>query len=280
MTGTPCSCEHVGIADAGELEQLRRADGAGREQYLAPGIDAFSFAAGNEGHAARPLAIEDDAARERIGDDGQIRAARGRREIAVHRAATQPIAAVYLQRRRALGRIGVVIGDSRVPGLHTGFDEGIGNGVPAELFDSDRAAATAPSGVSEPAILDLLEIREQVRIAPARAAGRAPFVVLRRMAANKYKAVDRARSAQDPAARPVKLVAMELSLRFGVGLPDVGFIVEQLADAERYAHPQPPVALAGLEQSHGVLAAFGESSSQHAAGRAGPDDDVIVDARR
>ena len=73
---------------------------------------------------------------------------------------------------------------------------------------------------------------------------------------------------------------MQLRLGFRVGLPDEGRIVEQLADAQRHTHPQATVALAGLEQRHGLLAVFRQTSSQRAAGRASPDDDVIVDVRR
>ena len=121
----PALLQQIGVTDPGELEQLRRADRAGGEQHLAPRIGALSFAARGEPHAARALAVEDDAACDCVGDDGQIRAARGRREITVHRAAAQAVAAAYLQRCRALGKIGVVIGNARVAGLDAGFDEGV-----------------------------------------------------------------------------------------------------------------------------------------------------------
>src|SRR5205085_12161234 len=57
-------------------------------------------------------------------------------------------------------------------------------------------------------------------------------------------------------------------------------VVEQEGEAERHAHQRMAVAAAGFQQQHPPAAIGAQPVGQHAAGRAGADDHVIVAAAR
>ena len=64
--------EVPGRADAGQLQDLGRADGAGREHDLAPGRDDPLRAVLAVGHGERTPAVQDDAAHQGIRLDPQV----------------------------------------------------------------------------------------------------------------------------------------------------------------------------------------------------------------
>ncbi len=57
------------IADAAELQQLRRGHHAARKDHLAPGVYLFALAAVGIFDAGRALAVEQDLRRMGMGDD-------------------------------------------------------------------------------------------------------------------------------------------------------------------------------------------------------------------
>ena len=103
-----------GIADPGELEQLRRADRPGGEQNFAPRLRFAFLPVNDKRHAAGARPVEHDMRRERLGGDAQIRSARRRREVADGSAAAQSVTCADLQRRRAIRDVRIVIGDPRI----------------------------------------------------------------------------------------------------------------------------------------------------------------------
>jgi hypothetical protein len=62
----------VSRADARQHEQLRRPDGARRQDHLGRGARRLRLPAGPVGHPGGPAALDDQAGDERVGDDGQV----------------------------------------------------------------------------------------------------------------------------------------------------------------------------------------------------------------
>src|SRR5262245_63437938 len=64
--------EALSLADAGELEQLRRGNGSRRHDHLAPSTRLALMALDLVAHAHAARALEDEGERQRIGLDGQV----------------------------------------------------------------------------------------------------------------------------------------------------------------------------------------------------------------
>src|SRR5205814_1333942 len=88
--------------------------------------------------------------------------------------------------------------------------------------------------------------------------------------------VDRARPAQHLAARPWQAASVELGLRLGLELPGDLRVVDIAVEAGRDVDPRVAVLAAGFEQQYLVHRVRRQPVGEHAAGRSGTDDDVIV----
>ena len=101
------------------------------------------------------------------------------------------------------------------------------------------------------------------------------MIVVGRLAAHIDHGVDRARAAEQPAARPIHAPALHRRLRRRLVAPVVSRTGE-LGDAGRHAHKKRSVRAAGLEQQHFGFGFCRQPVGQHRTGRARADDDVIV----
>src|SRR5437870_4795616 len=81
--------EDFGGADAGELQELRRVDGAARKDDLAPGARFVHLAVLTILNADGTLAVEQDASGERIGFDPEIGTPPRRPQISARRRHAQ-----------------------------------------------------------------------------------------------------------------------------------------------------------------------------------------------
>ena len=121
-----------------------------------------------------------------------------------------------------------------------------------------------------------LEERQHVVPAPAGEPELAPVVVVGGLAAHVDHGVDGGGAADHLAARIVEAAAVEPRLRLGLEHPVGARIADGEEIADRDVEPDPVVPAAGLEQQHARSGIGGEPVRQHAAGRAGADDDVVV----
>ena len=76
--------------DAGDLQQLRRVDGAARHDHLALGAQELRLATLADIDADRAPALEDDARDERLRLDEQVLPSHRRPEIGARRRASEP----------------------------------------------------------------------------------------------------------------------------------------------------------------------------------------------
>src|SRR5665647_1201067 len=91
--------------------------------------------------------------------------------------------------------------------------------------DMQRPAGTVPRGGAKIVVFHLAIETQDIRPAPAVIAERRPAVVIRGLAARVDHGVDRARSADDLAARLIDLATGEPGLRLGFVHPVHGRIV-------------------------------------------------------
>ena len=124
-------------------------------------------------------------------------------------------------------------------------------------------------------VLGALEVGQHLVVAPARGPAGRPAVVVGAVAAEVDHRVDRARSADDLAAREVQAAAPEPRLRLAVEIPvDAG--LEQHREGRRHGDLRLGVLTAGLEQRDPDVGILAEPRRDHAACRSRADDHVVV----
>ena len=153
----------------------------------------------------------------------------------------------------------------------------IGRGERCSLTRSGPPAPWYSRGPAH-VVLGLDEVRQHVGVAPAGRALRLPGVVVERASAHVEHRVHRARAAERLAARDEQRASVDVRLGLGREVP-VELGVELLREGRRDLDLQRAVLAAGLEQQHAHRGVLGEAVGEHAAGRAGADDHVVV-ARR
>ncbi len=181
----------VAGADAGEHQEMRRADGAGGEDDLA--TVGQRQVAGGEADAGGAAVGEEDAPDLLVGEDRQVRAVTdGVEEGASGREA----AAVLLRdlvETDALSRVGVEIGGGGVPALGPGCDEGAGERVyQPEVADGKGAAGAVMRGAEGGVAFKVKEGLADGGPVPVRPRAGGPVAVVKRMAAHVDHCVDRA----------------------------------------------------------------------------------------
>src|SRR5262245_39242521 len=88
--------------------------------------------------------------------------------------------------------------------------------------------------------------------------------------------VDRGGATEHLSARGFDAAAVEVWLRLGVKAPVEQAPLVQLAHAERHVDERMRVAPTRLEQEHPRCVILAQAIGEHAPGRAGTDDDVVV----
>ena len=265
-------------ADARQLQDLRRADGAGGQDHLAPRRQPLAGQQLDPGCArAGAVRFDRDAPHLRVGPHGQVRPLPDRAQERLDAAPAPAAALVHLEVGVAEVVAPVELGDLRNPALLGGVPPGVED-LPAHapLFDPHLAAGPVAFVGAVLVVLRALEHRQHVVPAPAAVAERRPVVVVALLPAHVDHRVDRGAAAEDPPAG----VADAAAVQPGVGLGPVAPVGARVADgvevADRDVDPEVVVPPARLEQQHADAGVGGQPVGEHAPGRAGPDDDVVV----
>ena len=265
--------EQAARADAGELQELGRADGAARQDDLAPRrhIGRPALAAELDAECAAP--VEADARRLGVGEDGQVRPTHDRAQEGFRCVPAHAALLVDVEVAAALVVAAVEVVGPGDADLGRGRPEGLED-LPAQAHVLDPPLAARAVGLVG-ALVEVLgagEGGQHVVPAPAGVAELAPVVVVARLAAHVDHAVDRRAAAQHPAARIVERAAVEARLRLGLEAPVGPGVVLGVEVADRDVNPDVAVLAAGLEQADPVVRVRGQPVGEHAARRAGADD--------
>ena len=248
--------EVIRLADAGQLEEMRRADRAGGEDHLARRVGDLDAAGAREYDAGRALAVERDVVYQRAGHDLQIRPLRRRLQIGLRGAGATPAAAGLLAPTDAVAGAGRQVVDVRsvidaeLPAASMIAWHTAGRSLIGEVVE-EPAPAVQLAVFALPA-LGLLEKRQYVVPAPAAVAKLRPMVEIFGLAADIDQAVDRGGAAEHAAARIGDGAAGGAGIGLGLEVPGQGRVVEQLHEADRDVDQWVPVAPAGLDQQDSV----------------------------
>ena len=179
-----------------------------------------------------------------------------------------------------LGGAVVVVDDLRAEGVRRGLQE-LGRALLRVLVvagDLDRAARAAELVLAVLEVLHALVRRVDGVGVPALVALGRPGVEVGAVAAHVDHAVDRARAADDLAARHRHLAVQDVLLRRGVVAPvdgalDLGLGVHR-ADHPGLLHQELLVGLARLEHDH-AGSGLGQPAGHGGAGASRSDHDVV-----
>ncbi len=267
----------LGLADAGQFQQLRRIDRPGADHDLAPGAGLPPLAGNRVTQAGAAPSVEQQRLGERAGLDAQVWPATDRVEVAMRRAHPPPRGDGRLAHGDAVLHRAVVVGVVRDADLPGGLDQGGEDGVVrCGVGDAQRAVAAAERIVAAALVaLHALEEGQHIGVAPAAVAHLGPAVEVLRLAADEGEAVDGTRPAEHPPARHRDAAA----IGGGLGFRTVEPVHRRIGDHPRIAdrNARPGVACgAGLQQQDRVARVGRKPVRHHRAGRAGTDDDVVA----
>ena len=264
--------------DAGEHQQLGRADRSGTDDHLAVGPQDFRLRSGlcNDLDADRPALLDHDARDHDAGADRQILAVADRLQIGDRGRRPSGVSLRQLIVADAFLAGAVEIGIEGYPHLLAGAEIGLAD---RQWRDRVRHAersliAVEIVGVAL-VVLGTLEVGQHVAIAPA---GKAllllPGVVVARVAARVDLGIDRRSAADHLGLRVAEDAVLHVLLRHGRPAPGRDAL-GHLGEARRHMDQRMPVAAAGFEKQHGNCRVFAQPVGEHAACGTSANDDVV-----
>ena len=269
-----------GVADTGELQQLRRVDRAAAQDDLTRADLTRRPAAVAVRHAHGPVPLEQDPGDEGPAGHVQVRPAHHRVQVGAGRAEPPAPVDVAVEGGEAFLAEAVDVLGELVPSLLDRFEERLEERAGGRAaLEHQRAVAATELIRPGQAGLHPLEVGQAVRVVPAaHARVRGPALVVQRVAALEDHPVDAAGTAEHLSPGVVDAAAVQV--RFGLRL--VLPVVEPAADRERERGRHvdediPPVVRPpGLQDEHAGGRVGGEPVGEGAARRATADDHEVV----
>ncbi len=256
---------------------MRRIDRPAGQQHLRARAHLAQRAALGKFHPDRAPSLEQHAMRQCAGLHPQIRPRQRRAQIGHRRAGPPAPAHRDLQRSDAVLLRAVEIGVERNAAFDRTRNERIVQlVVRAQVGHRERTAGAVVVVGAAFLVLGAAEIGQHVVERPAGAAQLPPQVEILLLPADVDQPVDGAGSAQHPPARPGQAPIVEAGDRFGLEHPGELGVEDVTEEPGRDMDPQVAVLPAGFQQQHSRLRVRAQSVGQHAAGRAGADDHVVV----
>ena len=271
----------IGVANAGELQQLRRVDGTAAQNHLAAGLDVVGAVAVDHLHprglGRAGVGRKAHTRHQCAGAHLQVGAREGRAQVGHGGAPAAALVHRHVHGAQAFLAVAVHVFGARITGLLAGFNEGVVERVFAGAGGHMQGPTVAP--VVVPALgpcFGLAEVGQAVGIRPVLQSGvRRPALVVHGVAADVDHAVDRGRAAQHPPARAVHGAVVHEGLGLGVVVPVVLVVGQRVGKGRWHVDEDAFVAGAGFEQQHRHLGVLGQAVGQHTAGRTGAHDDVV-----
>ena len=262
--------------DPGQHQQHRRVVRAGGKDHLALGSDLLDVVAARDLDTDRPLALEQDPERHRVGDHVEVLPVIGGVQERAGGAAPQPITLGQLEAPDTLLARAVEVGIVLVSGLARRFEHRLDERVHrAAVGHPQRAADAVVPVLAALVVLGAPEVRQDFVIAPALAARRGPAVVVGPVAADVDHRVDRAATPEHAAAREVQAPVAEARFGLAQEIP-VEARLEQRRERDRHVDLRLAVRPSGLEQGDPHVGVLAQAGGQDTAGRPGADDHVVV----
>ena len=263
----PSGGQAIGSADAGQLQKLRRIDGAGAQNHIDVGVGLRNDTADGILDALGAPAAQEHAVNQRSGLYLEIRAAESRCQIRAGSAAPPAVAGGAVDPAKALLPFTVRVGSGAVAGLQSGLNE-CGRQRCSRQIGSEYRQGPGPAVIRISAVqmtLCAFKVRQYVCIAPPRQSRLGPAVVVVGVAADVDHAVDGRRAAEHPPPRMREAPAVEVGLRIRHIVPVEAVGTQQAADCRRHRNSPAAVFRACLEQQYARFPIFREPRREHAA---------------
>ena len=220
--------------------------------------------------------VEDDPGDTEPGGDAQIAAVTRGFEIRDRRAAAPAVPGTeVIVANTFLDRAVEVVVARNVELIARGDDRFDQLVFSADGRTPHRTGEAVVGRVAVDGALEPLEVWQDIGVAPTVVARFRPVVVVLALAANRDQPVDRTRTAECLAARPVDPAAVHPGLGLGVEAPVHAGVEHGLGIPDGNVDPRIGVARPGFEQQHRMATVGGEPVGKNAAGGAGANDDVI-----
>ena len=142
--------------------------------------------------------------------------------------------------------------------------------------DLPLAAFAVERRASAVIVLRLHEIGQHVVPPPSEISQLPPAVVVARLSAHVNHAIHRRAAAEQLSERIGQRSSVQAGLSCGLHPPVGARIADAVEIADRDVDPVVSVVAAGLEQQHPYPRDLRQAVRQHASGRAGSHDDVVV----
>ena len=211
-----------------------------------------------------------------MGEDRQVRPLHRRPQIGVGGRPAHAVLHRHVEPAEPLLPLPVEVGADGVAGLPSGLDEGLVERARFQAARRRERPVAPPPGVAAAAkALRAAKVGKDIRIRPAFGALLLPSLEIERVPADVDEAVDRRRAAEHFSAGAIDPAAAEMRLGLGAIAPVVGARIHRQRQRRRHLDDQRPIGPAVFEREHGRSPVLGQSIGQHAAGRAGADDDVV-----
>ena len=254
--------------DAGQQQQLRRADRSAGDDHLGRG-GALAAAVARPLHAGAACARKQQPACLRPEEHAQVGVVGDVLEVGNGGRVPHTLLDAELHVRDAVLGPGVVVRVERDPCLLGGGDDRLVDGV-GVVAARDRHDAVARGGI---AAFDALEHGPHVVPRPAVGAAVGPVVVVLARAAHPDHGVQTARAAEHAPARPAEPPIGRVALRHGLIRP-IDLTQPQLVQAPGVVDGGVDVRAAGLEQEY-ARSAVDQAPRSRGTRRAGADDDDV-----
>src|SRR2546430_4365398 len=196
--------QQLRVADARELEQLRRVDRTGRQQHLQARARLLPLTGAQVLHPYRARARKQHPRGVRAQAHLEIGAPPHRPQVRIGARDAHAILDGDVPQARAFGLRTVEVAGGCDADAGARLEEARTQGVHARrhVAHVHRTSGAVEFGSAPRVILELPEVGEQLAPGPAGIARRAPVVEVRRLPAHVHHGVDGARPAQYLTARP------------------------------------------------------------------------------
>ena len=199
---------------------MRRVDSARSEDHLARGARRETPSPARIFDSNRTATLDQHARRLRVFHDSKILARRYGMQIGRGRAPAPAVFLSHLKEPASELHGAVEIRVERQAGLLRRLDENMAKWAGERAFGViERAIGAVKAVVQALVALGLLEVGQHVVVAPAGIAELAPMIIVGRLPAHIDHGIDRARTAKEPAARPIHAPALHRRLRRGFVAP-------------------------------------------------------------
>ena len=273
--------EQRGVAHAGELQQLGGVDGAATQNHLTRGAHLHANPVVhhlNTDRTRRVRAFKQHAGGQGAGAQEQVGALHGGAQVGHRGAPAPPLVNRHVHRAKAFLAVTVHVLGSGIAGLLTGLDEGFVERVLASPGAHVQRAAVAAVVVAPfGPCFGLAKVRQAIRVAPiVQAMAMGPALVIQGVSADVDHAVDRGGAADHLATRAVDAPVVHEGLGLGLVQPSVARVGHGVGKTRWHVDEQVVVHRARFQHEHAHVGVLAQAVGQHAAGRAGTHDDVVV----